>query len=172
MTWPDEAYPPNKALGTSDWKLEEIENELRAQIEMALHYLPNCSHATPHMGFHTISPHVNQLAYSLIREYNVDANIRFLPLKEVNLFGDTFTVEEMIENAMEVLENLGPGTWQFYEHPGLVTDETEVHWHIGAEDDAVYRDAVTKALISEKLKEVIKRRKIKLIGYNDLKFWH
>jgi len=172
MIWPDEAYPPSNALGTSDWKLDEIEKELRAQIELVLHHLPNCSHATPHMGFQSISPQVNRLAFNLIQEYNVDANIHFLPLKEVRLFGDAFAAEQMIANAVEVLENLGPGTWEFYEHPGLLSNEAEPHWHIGAEDDAVYRDAVTKALTSGKLKEVIRRRKIKLIGYNDLKFWY
>jgi predicted glycoside hydrolase/deacetylase ChbG (UPF0249 family) len=171
MTWPDEAYLPGKALGTSDWKLDEIGKELRAQIELVLHHLPNCSHTTPHMGFHSISPQVNQLAFNLIQEYNVDANIRFLPLKEVTLFGEASTTEEMVVNAVEVLENLGPGTWEFYEHPGLLSNEAEAHWHIGAENDARYRDAVTKALTSDKLKEVIRRRKIKLIGYNDLKFW-
>jgi predicted glycoside hydrolase/deacetylase ChbG (UPF0249 family) len=171
MTWPNEAYPANKALGTSEWKIEDIERELRAQIELALKYLPNCSHATPHMGFNTISGQVNQLAFRLIQEYDVDANIRFLPLKEVSLFGDASTVEEMVANAVEVLEKLGPGTWQSYEHPGMLTEETEAHWHIGAEDDASYRDAVTKALTSEKLKEVIRRRKIELIGYRDLNLW-
>lgn len=72
----------------------------------------------------------------------------------------------------EFCENSGSGTRQFYEHPGLLTEETEAHWHIGAEDDVIYRDAVTKALTSDKLKEVIKRRTIELIGYNDLEFWH
>ncbi len=171
MTWPDEAYPSDKALGTSNWDLAEIERELRAQIEMALAHIPRCSHATPHMGFHTISPQVNQLVFNLIREYNVDANIRFFPLKEVSLFENSFTLKEMISTAVNVLENLGPGTWQFYEHPAMLIDGEERAWHIGAEEDASYRDAVTKALISEDVKKVIKRRNIKLIGYNDLKFW-
>jgi predicted glycoside hydrolase/deacetylase ChbG (UPF0249 family) len=172
MTWPDDAYPPNKALGTSNWKLEEIEKELRAQIEMALFHLPHCSHATPHMGFNTISPQINQLAFNLIKEYNVDANLRILPLNEVSLFEDAFTMEEMVATAVEVLENLGPGTWQFYEHPGMIIEGVESAWHIGAEDDAIYRDAVTKALVSKKLQDVINRRNIKLIGYKDLKFWY
>jgi chitin disaccharide deacetylase len=172
MTWPDEAYSPDKALGTADWKIEEIEKELRAQIETALQHLPMCSHATAHMGFNSISPQINNLAFRLVREYNVDANIRMLPLKQVSLFDETFTVEDMVTNAIEVLENLGPGTWEFYEHPGLLVKGKEAHWHIGAEDDARYRDAVTKALTDDRLKQVIKTRKIKLIGYNDLKFWH
>jgi len=172
MTWPDEAYPPHRALGTAKWQLAEIERELRAQIELALYHLPHCSHATPHMGFHTISPRVNQLAFDLIKEYNVDANIRFLPFNDVSLFENAFTPEEMIASAVKVLENIEPGTWQFYEHPGMIIEGEEGAWHIGAEDDAIYRDAVTKALTSNRLKDVIERRNIELIGYKDLKFWH
>ncbi len=172
MTWPDEAYPPQMALGTSNWNIEEIEKELRAQIELALLHLPKTSHATPHMGFNTISPQVNRLAFNLIREYNVDANLRFLPLKEVSLFEDAITLEEMISTAVEVLENLGPGTWQIYEHPGMIITGEEGAWHIGAEDDAVYRDAVTQALISKQVQEVVQRRNITLMGYKDLKPWH
>jgi predicted glycoside hydrolase/deacetylase ChbG (UPF0249 family) len=171
MTWPDEAHPANRALGTADWKLNEIERELRAQIELVLRHLPESSHATPHMAFNAISSQVHKLTFGLIKEYNIDANIRILPFKRISLFGDASTEEEMIANAVEVLENLGPGTWECYEHPGMLAERTEAHWHIGAEDDAAYRDATTKALTSNKLKEVIERRNIKLIGYRDLKFW-
>ena len=172
MTWPDEAYPDDLALGSSNWRLDEIERELRAQIKLAKEHLPRCSHATPHMGFHAISPRVSGLLLRLLREYNVDANIRMLPLKRVYLFGEASTVEEMVTHAVEVLENLGPGTWESYEHPGMIIEGEEAAWYIGAEEDAIYRDAVTKALTDDRLEEVIKRRKIKLIGYKDLKSWH
>jgi predicted glycoside hydrolase/deacetylase ChbG (UPF0249 family) len=169
---PDEGHPAHEALGTAAWRLDEIERELRAQIELVLHNLPRCSHATPHMAFHTISSKVAKMTFGLVREYGIDANIRILPLKRISLFGDACTVEEMIANAVAVLDNLGPGTWECYEHPGLLNDSTEAHWHYGAEDDAAYRDATTKALTSDRLKEVIARRNIQLIGYRDLKFWH
>ena len=172
MIWPDEAYPADRALGSSNWRLDEIERELRAQIKLAKEHLPRCSHATPHMGFHAISPRVSGLLLRLLREYNVDANIRMLPLKRVYLFGEASTVEEMVTHAVEVLENLGPGTWESYEHPGMIIEGEEAAWYIGAEEDAIYRDAVTKALTDDRLEEVIKRRKIKLIGYKDLKSWH
>lgn len=167
-----EAYPADRALGSSNWRLDEIERELRAQIKLAKEHLPRCSHATPHMGFHAISPRVSGLLLRLLREYNVDANIRMLPLKRVYLFGEASTVEEMVTHAVEVLENLGPGTWESYEHPGMIIEGEEAAWYIGAEEDAIYRDAVTKALTDDRLEEVIKRRKIKLIGYKDLKSWH
>lgn len=171
MIWPDENDPPYLALGTASWKLEEIEHELRAQIEMAKSYLPECSHATAHMAYYTISPKVYNLTIKLMKEYNVDANIRMLPLKRLSLFEDTETLGDMISTAVKVLENIGPGTWEVYEHPGMVIEGEEPHWYIGAENDAAYRDLVTKALTNEELKEVIKRRNIKLIGYKDLKFW-
>jgi len=170
ITWPDEHDPPYLALGTSNWKLEEIEKELRAQIELALMHLPQCSHSTPHMGFHTISPQVSRLTFNLMKEYNVDANLRMLPMKRVSLFENTTTLEEMVAFAVNVLENLKAGTWEVYDHPGMIIEGEEPHWHIGAENDAKYRALVTKALTSKELQEVIERRNIKLVGYKDLKF--
>jgi chitin disaccharide deacetylase len=171
MTWPDGAHPPEKALGTADWSYDEIEKELRAQIELTLKHLPQCSHATPHMGFHSISPRIRKLVVQLVKEYNIDANLRLLPFRQISLFGDAFTNEGMVKNAVKVLENLGPGTWEFYEHPGMSLEDEQGAWHIGAENDAEYRANVTKALTNDKLLAVIKNRKIKLVGYDDLKFW-
>ncbi len=171
MIWPDAAYPPNRALGTSKWKLEEIERELRAQIELVLSHLPYCSHATTHMGFFSISPQVYNLTVNLAKEYDIDANLRFLPLEQISLFEDADTLEEMISTAVRVLEHIEPGTYMTYDHPGMIIEGEELGWHYGAEDDGIYRDKVTKALINKQLQEVIKRKNIKLTGYRDLKFW-
>lgn len=102
----------------------------------------------------------------------MDTNIRLLPLTYADLFKHALNAEDKIKNAVDVLENLGPGTWQFVDHPGMDTPEMRLVWHIGDEDVAVSRDAVTKAFMSSKVKEVISRRKIKPIGYKDLKLWH
>ena len=170
MIWPDAAYPEGQALGSAEWKLDEIERELRAQIETALHHLPDCSHATAHMGFHAISPRVTRLVMNLMREYKVDANLRLWPMRQLYLFGDAGSVEEMVLHAVEVLDNLGPGTWECYEHPGKIVDGIESAWHEGAEDDALYRAAVTEALTDPRLKAAIKRNRIRLIGYDQLGF--
>jgi predicted glycoside hydrolase/deacetylase ChbG (UPF0249 family) len=168
MIWPDGAYGSDRALGTASWKLDEIEKELRAQIETILLHLPHCSHATPHMGFHTISSDIYHLVLGLVREYNIDDNIRWFPLESISLFGDAFTVDEMVVNAVQVLETLGPGTYEFIDHPGGLIQGEEMAWHIGAENDALYRDAVTRALIHRSLRDVVRRRGIELIGYRDI----
>jgi hypothetical protein len=172
MTWPDDIYSSQEALGSADWQLDEIENELRAQIEKMLQFLPECSHATPHMGFHSISPDIYNLTFNLMKEYDIDANVRTLPMNMIWLFGDSFEWQEMAAHAATVLEDLGPGTYETYDHPGLIIKGEELAWHIGAERDGLYRAAVTKALTDKRLKEVIDRRGIQLIGYRDLQFWH
>jgi len=172
MVWPNEAYPEDRALGSAEWKLDEIEKELRAQIETALENIPHCSHMTPHMAFHEISPAVSALFMRLAREYNLDANLRILPIRFLHLLGYGYTPEEKIANAIKTLQNLKTGTWQVVEHPGLDTPEMRGIWHIGDEDVAFQRDGVTKALTDERVKQIIKERRIKLIGYRDLKLWH
>lgn len=171
MIWPDYHYSGRQALSTSYWLLEEIEQELRAQIELALKYIPRCSHATPHMAFTTISPQVTRMAYRLVREYGLTANLRYFPLKEVDLFGDEIRSELMVEHAVQVLGNLKPGTWEYITHPARYEMYEERAWHYGAENDGLYRDAVTRALLDPRLKRVIEQRGIELIGYSDLHFW-
>jgi hypothetical protein len=107
-----------------------------------------------------------------MKEYNVDANIRTFPLKMIWLFGDSFNWQDMASHAVTVLENLEPGTYETYDHPGMIIEGEDLAWHIGAENDGIYRNAVTKALTDRRLMEVIERREIKLIGYRDLQFWH
>ena len=100
------------------------------------------------------------------------ANLRYLPVNQISLFENANSLEEMIASAVNVLENLSPATWDFYDHPGMLLEGEEIALHIGAEEDAIYRDRVTKALMSKQIKEVIDRPNIILIGYRDLKFWH
>ena len=74
----------------------------------------------------------------------------------------------MVVHAVEVLEHLKAGTYEVYTHPALLAEEAGAEWPIGAGMDPFYRDASTKALMDPALREVIGRRKIRLIGYRDL----
>ena len=172
MVWPNEAYGTDQALATSSPEISEIEQELQAQLERILHDLPTCSHATAHMAFYTVAPAVMHLTIGLTRKYRVDSNLRLFPMKSVDLFREASTAEEMVENAIHVIENLKHGTYECVTHPCLLAQGKQRHWHIGAEDDARYRDATTQALADDRLKEIIKKHRIRLIGYRDLKFWH
>ena len=69
---------------------------------------------------------------------------------------------------VEILENLTPGLWMFIEHPGKDTPEMRAIGHIGYRDVAIDREGVTRAFISEKVKDVIEKRGIILMSYADV----
>ena len=90
-------------------------------------------------------------------------------MRGIGRFGDAKTAGERIDRFVELLEKLKPGTYLFVEHPGLGTAEMSAIGHVGYENVAEDRDAVTEVFVSDKVKKAIKRLGIKLISYADLK---
>ncbi|MGC9343938.1 MAG: ChbG/HpnK family deacetylase, partial [Bacteroidales bacterium] len=41
MVWPNENFPPGESLRESDWHIDDVESELRAQIEVAKRDIKN-----------------------------------------------------------------------------------------------------------------------------------
>ena len=160
-------FPPNTGFLEAKPKLEEVEKELRAQIELAVKKIPRVSHLTSHMGTPTSTPELKALVRKLAKEYKLP--IDFPGLKRAGGFGRSdASAQERIEALVKLLEGLKPGTWIIVEHPGLDTPEMTALGHKGYWNVAAHRDAVTKAFTSPKVEKVINRRKIKLISYNDL----
>ena len=60
------------------------------------------------------------------------------------------------------------GTWHILGHPAMSTPETQAIGHQGYEFVANERSGEVFAITSQKVMEVIKRRNIKLLSYNDL----
>jgi chitin disaccharide deacetylase len=54
-------WPKNTGFLGADWKIEEVERELRAQIEMVLRLLPNVTHLSAHMGTAVSTPELTSL---------------------------------------------------------------------------------------------------------------
>ncbi len=69
---------------------------------------------------------------------------------------------------IRTVEELKPGTWLLIDHPAYDTPEMRAITHIGYEEVAADRAGVTVAFTSRKVMEIIKRRGIKLITYQDL----
>ena len=77
MIFPNKNYP-GKSIKENDWKIEDIEKEFRAQIEMALKNIPRVSHLSSHMGCTNISPEVQAMAKRLALEYHIDIDLRIV----------------------------------------------------------------------------------------------
>lgn len=79
------------------------------------------------------------------------------------------TVAERESSLVQVLEKLSPGRWLLVAHPGLDMPEMRGLGHKGYEYVAEERTAVTAAFTSPKVLYIVKRRRIRLISFADLR---
>ena len=169
--WPNESRP-GMAVMDYDWKLDELEQEFRAQIELVKKHIPHVSHLSGHMGCmnfgHNNDTKVAEMVKRLAKEYGLDIETegkfkRFPSFQEKGMTGKQRT------NAFaKALESLEPGTYMFVEHPAYDTPEMRSIGHVGYEHVAQDRQEVTDMFTSPKVLKVIKKKNIKLISYKDL----
>jgi predicted glycoside hydrolase/deacetylase ChbG (UPF0249 family) len=168
MIRPNKNYP-KRAIMENNWKIADIEKEFRAQIEMALKYLPNISHFSSHMGCAGISPEVRELTRKLAKEYKIPIDPEPANLTNASYAGAHKTAQEKIDSFIAMLNKLESGkTYLFVDHPGMDDEELRAIHHIGYEDVAMDRQGVTDLFTSKKVKEAIREKGIVLIGYKDL----
>jgi len=161
---------PGRALVENPWRIEDVEKEFRAQIELARRKLPAISHLSYHMGCNALSPDVRALARKLGREYGIDVDPGDLDVKSVSYRGPRGSSGEKIDSFVRMLESLEAGkTYLFVDHPGLDTPEVRAIHHVGYENVAVDRQGVTDTYTSPRVRALIRSKGIQLIGYRDLK---
>jgi len=168
MIYPNKNYP-GKSLTEQKWKIEDIEKEFRAQIELAQKNISHISHFSFHMLCGNLSPEVKSLAKRLAKEYNIPVDPDLDLKGMVGYAGPHKTSAEKIQSFINMLDKLEAGkTYIFIDHPGIDNDELKAVWHIGYEDVAADRQGVTDVYTNEKVKIKIKEKGIQLIGYRDL----
>jgi chitin disaccharide deacetylase len=169
MIWPNKNYP-GLAVKDNAWKLEDIEKEFRAQIELALKKIPQISHISSHMGCSRIDESVAAMTKKLAREYNIDIDTEALGVKGIGYDGPHKTLEEKKKSFIKMLDKLEAGvTYLFVDHPGIDSPELQAIHHIGYEDVAADRQGVTSLWTDNEVKNVIKKKGIQLVSYKDLK---
>src|SRR5690606_37078397 len=107
---------PNRSIREAAWKMDEIERELRAQIEMAKRHLPQATYTWNHMGFTGLAPEVETLVARLSKEYGlvVPADLGIQPLR--GIYGRTDSGAVKARKLAAVLEKLEPGLWLHIDH--------------------------------------------------------
>ena len=154
-------------LSKSNWKMEEMEKELRAQIELAIKKIPHISHLSEHMGCLSFSKEAKGLLSKLANEYGLivkDSELKPFP----QWSGVKVTAAEKQANLLSAFQQLKPGTYLLIEHPAYDDFEAAGMGHVGYEQVAKDRIAVLKAFTDKPVMELISKRKIKLISYKDL----
>ena len=166
--WPNKDKP-GLSIQEAKWKLSEIEAEFRAQIELAKKCIRNVTHISAHMGSSNWDKDVEAMTQKLAKEYGLyNGNPQTKPFPKMNA-SRADSHEKRISAFIEALGKLEPGnTYVFVEHPAYDTPEMRTVGHVGYEDVATDREGVTRMFTDERVKNFIKTKGIKLIGYNDV----
>lgn len=168
MIWPNKNYP-HRALLDHPFKIEDIENEFRAQIELALKHIPRISHISGHMGCTGINPEVKQLVEKLSKEYKIHIDLTEKKVNNISFTGPHKTFKEKKLSFLATLGSLQPGNiYMFVEHPAFDDAEMRAIHHIGYENVAEDRQGVTNLFTDKEVKAFIKKKNIQLISYKDL----
>lgn len=169
MVFPNKNYP-GMSIKENNWKIEDVEKELRAQIEMALKHIPRISHISSHMGCTRLSDEVRALEKKLAKEYKIDIDLQELGVTSVGYDGPKGTSAEKIASVIKMLGKLEKGkTYLFVEHPGFDDEELRAISHIGYENVAADRQGVTDVFTSGEVKAEVKRRGIELVSYAEVR---
>ena len=175
MTFPNKNYT-NQSLTEQKDKinLDEVEAEIRAQIELAIKLIPNLTHISGHMGWVLVHEGIPAIAERLSKEYN-------LPF--VDDTGDTNKRLGIVsfpmgwglkpaEREAKFIETLGKlekeKTYLYVEHPAEDSKEMRAIFHKGYENVAEDRQAVLNMFTSPVVKKAIEENGIELVSYGDV----
>jgi predicted glycoside hydrolase/deacetylase ChbG (UPF0249 family) len=171
MVWKNQNFPPASSIQEASWNLGDVERELRGQIETAMRLIPQVTHLSSHMGFNGLDSSIQGVYSRLEKEYGLRIETAVEP-KWFDGFGKAKTLDDKIAHFVRALEDLQPGVYIHVEHPAMDTPEMRAIGHRGYYTVAEERDAVTKVFTNERVKEAVRKKGIRLIGYKDLRDIH
>ncbi len=169
LVWPNKNSPEGSSLYETEWKLEEMETELRAQIELALTHLPRISHLTDHMGLSSLDAEIEKLIHNLGKEYGLAVNRGNRTVRRLNGWGDDAqTLQQAIDSFQSTLQHLAPGTYLFVCHPAKDVAEMRALLHPPDSSITRQRHWVTQVMTDKTIMQTIRNKNIGLISYKDL----
>ena len=165
-------YKHPKELFKHNPKIEEIDAELRAQINLAkkkglnIHYID-----THYMGLADF-PGLSDVIKKIGRDYDL---VISSPMGEKRVSGVyRVPVEQKKAEALKMLEKLQPGLWLWVGHIGIDSPEQDALIHSAPEDIffgggvGPHRVAELNVLTSPEVKSVILKKGITLTNYGEL----
>jgi hypothetical protein len=163
-------FPSRSALFGNNPKLTEIETELRAQIEKALHAGLNIDYLDYHMGAAVQTLETRAIVEKLAAEYKL-AISRYYEEDEVQ--GWYFAAPaNKLDTMMAKLRIVQPGSTKlFVIHVGLDSQEMSAMEDanpFGPKDMSKHRNAELNALISPQFQKLLHDPKYRLVNYRML----
>jgi chitin disaccharide deacetylase len=161
----------NFLMETGDWcnknyKLVEVEAELRKQIELAKREIPNVTHLSSHMGAPDVKPELKSLVKKLAKEYNLIYEPENLDYVPESGWDKAQSFQEKETAFLDMLGKLQSGkTYLFVEHPSNESDEMKAVGNKNMLTVARDRNWVTQVFTSPKVMKAIQEKGIELVDY-------
>ncbi|MDQ8188384.1 ChbG/HpnK family deacetylase [Pelagicoccus sp. SDUM812002] len=165
LIWP--RFPGDQCLRNTDWKLDEVETEFRAQIELCQANIPQLNHLSYHMGCNDADPQINSLCQYLADEYSLSLDPFAAGFQNVsrNPKSDSSDVTSEIINS---LKDLAPGKWILIDHPAFDGPEMRGICEAQGARVASERQGFTDACCSPIVAQLIRERGIELLSYGQI----
>ncbi len=162
-------YPTTEAFLEASPELEDVERELRAQMELALKRGIDVQYIDTHMDTARSTPELREIVLNICQDYDLPLS-RESGEQQMSIYEVPYKEKGKI--LAEKLKQLESGLWLLVVHPGLDTPEERALEDINPEglpNVALNRAAVTSALTSKSIKRIVDKRGIQLTDYRKLR---
>ena len=163
-------YP--KELHAHKPKLEDIDAEFRAQIELAKKKGIDVQYLDVHYGSTRGYPGADEVVKKIASDYNLPIS-GSLGERRIDIY--SVPAANKKDSAVRMLEEIEPGLWLWVCHPGIDSPEQYALIHTSPEDIRIeggvvglHRAMVTNTLTSVEVKSIILKRDIILTDYKEL----
>ena len=163
-------FPSRAAFFANNPKPEEVEIELRAQIEKAIKSRLNISYLDYHMGTAVDKPELREIVEKLADEYDLGISRYFGEVDLNSMY--SFPIDGKENHLMNLVDSLISDQINLLVcHIGKDNDELGAMIDLndfGLKDMSKHRNAELNALLSVIKNDAFNKRGIKLITYKDL----
>ncbi len=163
-------FPSRATFEANHPKLDEIEKELRAQIERAIHSGLNIKYVDYHMSTAVDKPEYRAILEKLANEYHLGISRYFGEQDIQNMYFDP--INSKADSLYKTLTNIDSGHVNLLVcHIGVDNPELQAMTDLnpfGPKEMSKNRQAELSAIISPKLLDEIKVNHIMLINYSQL----
>ncbi|MGD8779761.1 MAG: ChbG/HpnK family deacetylase [Ignavibacteria bacterium] len=163
-------YESEEDFANCGYKLDEVETELRAQIERAINTGLHIAYVDPHMNMAVSTPELRAIVEKLADEYHLGIS-QYFDENHQTLW-DT-APEKKFSRLLEVVNGLEKDKVNLLViHLGMETDEMEALVDMNNPDDPYrvgrHRQAELNALCSGAFANAVKKENVKLMTYTEL----
>ncbi|NWF88483.1 MAG: ChbG/HpnK family deacetylase [Ignavibacteriaceae bacterium] len=163
-------FPSRAAFFANNPKLDEVEIELRAQIERALKSGLKISYLDYHMGTAVDNPEMRGIVEKLAKEYGLGISRYFGEIDAKSMYAEP--IESKKDSLYKTLDNLLPDKiYLLVCHIGKDDDELSAMIDMnsfGLDEMSRHRNAELDALIKAQSENVFQLKNVQLINYNNL----